>query len=149
MKRRIVVNVILAFIILPVIKMAFDYYYLKENGSRMFSGTFLEYEKLFAPYVFLGMSPSFLLLILWPYNYIILKKRRTLFVKILIFELIFIALICLIGTVSNIWTIPYWTNLMYVAKTLPLSCLFASIIHFTVDRYERWESEKTVILLDS
>jgi len=140
-RRRIIVNVILAFLILPLIKMVFDYIYLKENGSRMFSGTFLEYEKLYAPYVFLGIAPAFLLLILWPYNYLILKKRRSLLVKILIFELIFIIFICLAGTVSNIWTFPFWKNLIYVARTLPLSCLFASIIHFTVDRHEKLNSE--------
>lgn len=120
-------------------KMINDYHYLKVYGPQFFAGTFMEYERITAPMTFLGISPSFLILILWPYNYFILKKRKALIVKILIFELIFIIFICLAGTVSNIWAFPIWKNLMYVAKTLPLSCLFASIIHFAVDRYERWD----------
>ena len=140
-RKRIIVNVLIAFIIVPIMAMIFDYFNLKKYGDKLFVGTYFEYEKINAPYQFFGISPLFLLFILLPYNYFILKKDRSLFSKILILELIFLAAICLAGSFFNIWTFPYWTNLAYVAKTLPLSCLFAAIIHFAVDRYEKWDKE--------
>ena len=142
MKKRIIINLLLAFLVLPIIKMVFDYIYLKENGPKMFDGTYLEYEKAYAPNLFFGISPVFLLFILLPYNYFIRKKQRPLLAKILIFELIFIAAICLAGSFYNIWTYPYWENVIYIIKTLPLSCLFASVIHFAVDKNDEHFANK-------
>ncbi|WP_316801409.1 hypothetical protein [Pedobacter frigidisoli] len=134
MKRRIVTNLILAFIVLPVIKMLFDYIKLERYGSKMFGGTFLEYEKAYAPYVFFGIAPLFLIFVLLPYNYFVLKGRISVLKKIVLCEVIVIVNICLVGSFYNIWTYPYWENISYVIKTFPLSCIVAITIHFAVDR---------------
>ena len=134
MKRRIITNLLLAFLVLPIIKIFYDYINLQQYGPQFFAGTLIEYEIAYAPFVFLGFSPVFLLFILLPYNYFIRKKQRPLLAKILIFELIFIAAICLAGSFYNIWTYPYWENVIYIIKTLPISGLFASVIHFAVDK---------------
>ncbi|KLT63881.1 hypothetical protein [Pedobacter sp. BMA] len=118
MKRRIFTNLALAFIALPGIKILFDYIKLERYGSKMFGGTFLEYEKAYAPYLFFGIAPLFLLFILLPYNYFILKGHIAVLKKILLCEVIVMINICLVGSFFNIWSYPYWENISYIIKTI-------------------------------
>ncbi|MGM9476100.1 hypothetical protein ACS5PU_06710 [Pedobacter sp. GSP4] len=134
MKRRIISNIVLAFIIVPIIKLIFDYIKIKD-GSSFFLGSFIEYEKLMALTTFLILPLGFAIFILLPYNLIITRRKKSnLISKIILFELIIIICICIIGTFHNIWMSPYWKNIYYLIGSSIYSCLFATAIHFFVDK---------------
>lgn len=136
MKRRTIANLILAFVIVPIIKLILDYIAIgiKTNNS-IFSGSFLEYEKLMALTTFLIIPLGFLIFILLPYNIVIMKRKQlTLFYKIILFEFILIVFICIVGSFYNIWMFPYWKNIYYLIGSTIYSCLFATIIHLFVDK---------------
>lgn len=136
MKNRIIVNLVLAFVLLPAIKLIWEYIRIEINKDySAFSGSFLEYEKMIASSVFLVAPIFFLIFTLLPYNTILLYKKVTnLFIKILLFELILIIDFCLLGTFINIWSYPYWKNIYYLAYFIPYSFLFAGLIHWLVDK---------------
>ncbi len=133
MKRRIIANILLAFIGVPMIKLIFDYFKIK-NDSTFFFGTFLEYERIMAATTFFILPFSFLIFILLPYNLLIARREFTLLTKIGVFEIILIIFICILGTFSNIWMIPYWKNFIYVLTSLIYSTIFSTLIHLFVDR---------------
>ncbi|KQC01813.1 hypothetical protein AQF98_05460 [Pedobacter sp. Hv1] len=136
MKKRIIVNLVLAFILVPLIKLIWDYIRIEINKDySAFSGSFLEYEKMIASSVFLVVPIFFIIFTLLPYNIIVLYKKVTsFFMKVLLFELILIIDFCLLGTFMNIWSYPYWKNIYYLAYFIPYSFLFAGLIHWLVDK---------------
>lgn len=134
MKSRIIINLILAFILLPIIKLIHDYISIEINKNySQFSGSFLEYEKIIALTVFVIIPIIFLIFVLLPYNIIILKKKLALLNKVILFFAIVIINFCLLGTFMNIWVYPYWRNLNYLFYLIPYSFLFAGLIHLSVD----------------
>ncbi len=87
MKRRILINLIIAFILLPTIKIVIDYVRIEiRQDYSQYSGSFLEYEKMIASTVFIVAPVLLLLFVLLPYNLLIIslsKNRKiTLFQKI-------------------------------------------------------------------
>jgi hypothetical protein len=137
MNKRTIVNILLAFIIVPVIKLVTDYINIEiRNDHTAFSGTFFEYETLIASTVFVITPLFFLLFVLLPYNIIILKigiEKLSYLKKVSIFLLVTIIVICLLGTFMNVWLYPYWKNVYYLVYLIPCSFLFAGLIHFLVD----------------
>jgi hypothetical protein len=134
MKKRVIVNLVLAFILLPVIKLIWDYIQIEINQDyAAFSGSFLEYEKMIASTVFLVAPIFFVVFTLLPYNTVLLYKKVTnIFIKVLLFELILIIDFCVLGAFTNIWSYPYWKNIYYLAYFMPFSFLFASLVHIFV-----------------
>jgi len=138
MTRRLLINLALAYILFSLIILIKDYILIEVlHDNSFYSGSFLQYIKgnvsmrLITPTVFA-------VLVLLPYNIIILRAGKlSLFAKILIFESILILMFCLAGTFTNVWLEPYWINLKFILYFIPISIVFASIIHITIDKKQR------------
>lgn len=126
-------NIILAFVGVPMIKLVFDYFKIK-NDNTFFLGTFLEYEQIMASTTFFILPFGFLVFILLTYNLLITQRKITLLRKIVLFELILILFICIVGTFSNIWMFPHWKNLVYLITSFIYSCFFSILIHIFIDK---------------
>jgi hypothetical protein len=141
MNKRTIVNILLAFIIVPIIKLVTDYINIEiKNDHTAFSGSFLEYETLIASTVFVITPLFFLLFVLLPYNMVILKiglERLNYLKKVCIFLLVCIIVICLLGTFMNVWFYPYWKNVYYLIYLIPCSFLFAGMIHVFADNEDQ------------
>lgn len=138
MKRRIICNILLAFVLLPLIKLAFTFTKMEINGDySAYSGSFYSYLKIIALTVFFTAPILFSVFVLLPYNAIIIKKINLNFIyKIFLFEAILIVDLCILGTFMNLWYFPYWKNVYYLAYFIPYSLLFTGLIHVFVDRRE-------------
>ena len=139
MKRGILINLFIAFILVPATKIVSDYVRIEiRHDYSQYSGSFLQYEKMIASTVFILAPILSILLVLLPYNFVIIrlsKKRKImLFQKILIFEFILIFVFCLFGTFLNIWRYPLWENIYYIIYFFPFSILFAGLLHYFVDK---------------
>lgn len=133
--KRIIVNILLAFLILPLTIYGRHYYYFEIVGhSSSYSGPFKEYARMIATSVLLVAPILFLLLVLLPYNLIIMHKNLSYIQKVLVFILIMVIDLCLIGSFSNIWVAPYWKNIYYLIFFIVYGFLFVSIIHLFVDQ---------------
>ena len=135
MRRRIFVNLIIAFILLPTWKLARDYVRIEiKHDYSAYSGSFLQYEKMIASTVFIIAPIFFLLFVLLPYNIVVInlcaKKQTSLLKKILLFELILIIVFCLVGTFMNIWRNPFWENIYYVFLLFSLQHHFCNFNTF-------------------
>ncbi|TDO21298.1 hypothetical protein [Pedobacter duraquae] len=141
MKRRIIVNIILSFILFPILFSIKDYYLIEIlHDQTYFYGTFWEYVGATLLSRFIAGPIIWLLFVMLPYNLIITKKAKKsslkFYQKVLFFELILTLLWCLIGTFINLWANPYWKNLEMLLYFFPLSILFAGLVHLFVDRKE-------------
>ena len=137
--KRIITNLILAFIFFSIPKLISDYISIDiKNDNSIYSGSFIEYEKLIFTTTFLLAPMFFLIFVLLPYNLVVIKYKPRLIVKICLFEFILIIVFCLLGTFINVWSYPYWKNIYYLFYFIPYSILFASIIHFGVDKKEEY-----------
>lgn len=139
MNKRLFANVIIAYILFPSIICLKNFYQIEIlHDKTVFSGTFLDYTKGSLSMLFFLMPTLFALFILLPYNLVVLNWNRktglNMFKKILIFETVLVLVWCLFGTFSNVWMYPYWKNLLYIAYFIPPSILFASLIHFWIDK---------------
>lgn len=152
MKRRVVVNILLAFVLLPILKnirMFFDVVILGNEMPYHLAIDYWRYMEIHIAQNFLFLPLAYLIIVLIPYNLILLKDPinpkllfRSLWVKILFLTGNHILLICLLGTFANIWAVPYWQNVYYVGFALLYSSIMATIIHFAVDKKEIREMEK-------
>ena len=141
MERRITINILLSFVLVPIIMAARDYYFiviLKDH--TFFYGTFWEYETS-ELLIRLVITPLFwLIFFMLPYNLIILKKekkrRLRFYEKVLYFELLLMIAWFLLGVIENLWSHPFWKNLNAVLYFIPPSLLFAGLVHLFVDRKE-------------
>ena len=138
MKRRITVNIFLAYIVFTGGFILRDYIQLDLlNDHTNYSGHALAYNKLMWLNRFIISPTVFLVVILLPYNITILrimdKRYISLFRKILVFELVFVIIYSLFGIFINVWTYPYWQNILLPLYFFPISALFASLIHFFAD----------------
>ncbi len=137
MMKRIITNLILAFIFLPIPKLISDYISIDiKNDNSIYSGSFIEYEKLIFTTTFFLAPMFFLIFVLLPYNLVVIKYKQRLIVKMCLFEFILIIVFFLLGTFINVWSFPYWKNIYYLFYFIPYSIVFASIIHFWVDKKE-------------
>lgn len=136
MINRVLINIFLSFLIMPLLKLGMDFIKFEINGDHsMYSGSFLEYEKLIWTTVFLIAPLVFIIFVLLPYNMVLLKYRiRNLILKIVTFESIMLLEFFLAGLFINIWVSPVWKNFYAIFYFLPISVIFASLIHFFVDR---------------
>lgn len=143
MKNRTTINLVLAFIILPIFLVIRDYYRLEIlHDYSMYAGTFEQYYKMQRVLtIFLAAPTVFSILILLPYNFALIyigeRRQLNLLHKIFLLNFAFITIICIAGTFMNIWLFPAWKNLKYLYYFLPVSTLFAILIHFLVDRKEK------------
>ena len=62
--------------------------------------------------------------------------------KWMILSSIFLGLIILFGTFSNIWWIPYWKNIYYILFSLGFGLIIAGLLYLCVDRYVERQPEK-------
>jgi len=136
MTKRLIINVLLAYILLTLIILIRDYIQIDIiHDNSVFSGTFLEYITGDLIMITLIIPTMFSIFVLVPYNILILKiKGLRLIYKILLFEVILIFMFCLMGTFTNVWSTPYWLNIKYFICFLPISAIFSSIIHIAVDK---------------
>jgi len=139
MKRRVFTNLLLAFIIIPLLVNARDYYFIAIlNDNSFFSGDFWVYFRLEWILKDLALPLFWLIFILLPYNIILPNKQKKqqlpFYKKVLLFELVLAVVWCLLGTFMNVWISPYWKNLLILLIFLPLSFIFSGFIHFFVDR---------------
>lgn len=139
--KRIVVNILVAFILVPVLTLGRVYFMMEiMHDHSMFSGTFAEYVVL-DPFLTFFLTPMIaLFFILLPnyyaLNYLGKRRRLNLLFKIIVLNTVFVLFICLIGTFSNIWVFPYWRNIIWLFYFLPASILLASTLHLLVDQKE-------------
>jgi hypothetical protein len=138
MMKRIITNLILAFIFFPVPKLISDYITIAiKNDNSVYSGSFIEYEKLIFSTTFLLAPMFFLIFVLLPYNIVVIKYKPRLVIKMCLFEFILIIVFCMLGTFINVWSYPYWKNIYYLFYFIPYSIVFASVLHFLVDKKEK------------
>ncbi|RDC56457.1 hypothetical protein DU508_12760 [Pedobacter chinensis] len=139
MKRRILLNIILAYMILPFIIMIRDYIQIDlQHDQAKYAGTFIEYVKSNILMLVFILPTLFLIFILTPYNSIILWLNvKRIWSKILYFELVLIVVFCLCGTFMNVWIYPYWKNVYYLFYFLPISLAFATPLHFLADKNDK------------
>ena len=127
----------LAFFLETLIQLARDYINIELlNDHSGFSGSWLEYIESDYTMTFLISPMVFLVLILLPYNLIILQiglNRLRYLHKVGIFLSTMIIVFCLIGTFENVWLFPVWNNLYYLIYFIPYSVLFSGLIHYFVD----------------
>jgi hypothetical protein len=136
--KRIITNLILAFIFFPVPKLISDYITIAiKNDNSVYSGSFIEYEKLIFSTTFLLAPMFFLIFVLLPYNIVVIKYKPRLVIKMCLFEFILIIVFCMLGTFINVWSYPYWKNIYYLFYFIPYSIVFASVLHFLVDKKEK------------
>lgn len=145
MRNRILLNLALAFIIIPLCVVIRDYIQVEVfHDHKVFSGTFQEYYQVQRVYnIFLFTPILCSIVILIPYNFVLTyigkKLKINLLQKIVLLNFIFIIAFCLLGTFINVWSFPLWKNLKYLYYFLPVSILIASPLHFFVDRKEKVE----------
>jgi len=136
MKRRIITNILLAYILLPVIISVRDYIKIDIlHDEKVFHGSFISYVSAQLSMLFLHIPTIFLVFILLPYNAILIRAKKdfTLLQKIVIFELVCIVVFSSAGTFTNVWRYPYWENVYTIFYFLPVSILFAGLIHLIAD----------------
>lgn len=134
--KRFIINILLAIIVFPTIFLVRDYIKLDiMNDHSAYVGTFKESLKHSAPVYFGIGSTLFLILVLLPYNLIVLRfKNISFFRKILLFEAIMIVDICLISTYTNLLFYPYWKNIYYLIYLMAYAFIFGGLIHILVDK---------------
>jgi hypothetical protein len=132
--KRVVVNLLLAFVCIPAFILVRDFIQLDLlDDHSAYAGTFIEYLRISINEVFF-IAPT-LFLVLLPYNLIILKVKNLTFIKkVLLFELIMIVDICLISTYTNVLFYPYWENVYYLIYFFFYGLIFGGIIHVFVDK---------------
>ncbi|KQC01348.1 hypothetical protein AQF98_06440 [Pedobacter sp. Hv1] len=138
MKKRIIINIILAFVLETLIQLMRDYVKFEIlNDHSSFSGSWLEYIQLDVTMRIIINPLIFLILILLPYNLILLKigpQKFNYLRKTCIFLSVMVIMICMVGCFVNVRFYPYWKNIYYLAYFIPYSFLFAGLIHWLVDK---------------
>ena len=139
MKKRIAVNLFLAFGIIPFVKLTADYIRIVLfHDYSSFSGTFMEYETINAPILFFQAPIIVLIVILLPYNLIILSlgKRHVLSLpqKTGIMMGVMVLALIMIGSFSNVWFYPYVKNLLYLVWFFFFALIFTYLIHVVADK---------------
>lgn len=102
MLKRVIINLLLAFTILPLFTTVRDYLKLNVlNDHSSFSGTFSESLVLEPVLVFIIGPVIFAIFILLPYNMFLVRKNQfkgmTLLQKVGIFELLMLGMLCIMG----------------------------------------------------
>jgi len=145
MRRKILINLIVAFIFFPIIMIAIKY------GDNIVKGDYQYQDELYPnlkEYI-LGLlyrlvypiiSVFFLLFVLIPFQIIkdyIRNKNRviSIFGKALIFFGIVLCFFIIVGSFTNIWLSPWWENYVYLLAATVLSVVFTPILYFMIDKY--------------
>ncbi|MGJ7031790.1 hypothetical protein [Niabella hirudinis] len=107
------------------------------NDHHIYSGTFGAYQRS-SWRKFLILPFLFLLVVLLPYNFIILsaeKKKKSLGIqkKMLLFTAIQVLAFLLVGSFANIWPGNGTTYFVYLAYMFFNTGLFVTLLHFLVD----------------
>ena len=63
-------------------------------------------------------------------------KMLTFLKKWILLTSIVLGLILLMGTFTNIWTLPLYRNLLYILYAAGFSLVFTTFFHYLLDRYE-------------
>jgi hypothetical protein len=138
MIRRIIVNLLLTYFIIPLVIVGRTYYMFEfGEGVKYYPGDFESYilDRSIGP---MFIVSTLYLIFLFIHNAIILHYREkgkelSLVKKIGVLWAIHLAFVLFIGSFSNIWGNPIWSNWVYLPMTLIPSVVFASAIHFLVD----------------
>lgn len=151
-KRRILVNVLLAFVLLPITKnapMFFDVVVLGNEMPYHLAMDYWRYMEMFMMENFLILPMGYLIIVLVPYNLALLSNAihpkfiyKKNYVKIIIMTVSHLLGICIVGSITNIWYGPIWHNTIYIGIALLYSSIMAPIIHFAVDKREIREMKK-------
>lgn len=147
MIRRIFVNLLLTYLFIPLVLIGNMYHLFEYRGGvNYYPGDFESYL------LDMSIGPIFIistlyLVFLFIHNAIILHYREkdkelSLVKKIGVLWAIHLAFVLFIGSFSNIWGNPVWSNWVYLPMTLIPSVVFASAIHFLVDLPELRKLEK-------
>lgn len=146
MKLRILVNFLLAFVLLPIIKnssMFFDVVILGNEMPYHLAMDYWRYMEMFRLENFLILPLVYLILVLVPYNLALLTNAihpkfiyKKIYIKILILTGNHLLGICVVGSIANIWYGPIWHNTIYIGIAVLYSSIMAPIIHYTVDKRE-------------
>lgn len=141
--KRILVNIIIAFTVFPIYFLAKDFItlsILKDHSA--YSGTFSEYVALTSPSRFFTTPLLFLILLLLPYNVILMffyrrGKTLTLIRKYLLFLTLGFLIVFL-------WYPTFDAMLLYIVTFSILALLCVTPLHYLVDKKEfRQNSIKT------
>ncbi len=136
MRKRVIVNIVIAFVILPLAYLTKIYLEREVFANTYSQSSFSEWLSHFAMLTFFWIPLIFILFVLLPYNYIILNNsffKVSLLRKCIVFLAILVALFSLVGSFANIWFYPLWMNLYTLLVLSVIAAIFASMIHFLVD----------------
>lgn len=137
--KRVLVNAILSFFVLPAILFIADYIRIEIAGDHSsYSGSLFEYYK----YVkwrttFIGIPIFYALLVLLPYNIVAIKyfnERTSILKKNIIMVGIQIFWITILFTSAGVWFAGFGITLRIVVFVLFLSYLFTLTLHYLVDK---------------
>lgn len=138
MIRRIIINLILTYLFIPLTIIGRTYYQFEYGeGIKYYRGDFESYllNRSVGPILIIS---TLYLLFLFIHNAIVLHYSEKggnfgLLKKIGILWLIHLMFLLLIGSFNNIWVNPLWSNWVYLPITLLPSIIFATAIHILVD----------------
>lgn len=146
MIRKVVGNLIICFIIPFLLKIRwmpnlyeaifykeYRYYDVEINSFSEF------FYYIYGETYFIIYSLSFLLF-LTPFQFVkdyFYRKGHTLsyLKKVVILMLIIICCILIVGTFSNIWTYPYWHNVIYIIFSIFISVILTTMTYFVIDKH--------------
>ena len=137
--RKIIFNAIIGFLVFPLLLQIkrwgdFDVNLIEQYGS--IKAIVLAF---FIAFYFLN-STVFSIFILLPFqlikDYYVTKGKKLSFLrKILWFSALVFALICVFGSFSNIWWVPWYKNMIYIAYALLLGLICTTLLYFMIDQY--------------
>ncbi|WP_143053970.1 hypothetical protein [Parapedobacter koreensis] len=145
MLRKVVVNVVTALVGFPIVISIRYWGNLIEGNYKHYDAYYDSlpkylYKVIVHPLVYPLVPLLFLLFILLPFQ--LIKDSRSekgkpfsYLQKVGIFSLIVVAMIAFWGLFTNLWAIPYYRNVIYLAYALGLGLVFATLLYFLVDRY--------------
>ncbi|RZK17901.1 MAG: hypothetical protein EOO43_13035 [Flavobacterium sp.] len=139
MKKRILINVIIAFVVPTSFKVLRDYYNIAiRHDNTRFSGTFEEYIGLMSFYTFLIGPLVYLLLVLLPYNLLYLKlkwiKSSSLIVRVVTCWILHLFEVTVIIFLSG--SLPPFNlgTLRLIIALLAMSAIVVLILNWLVDK---------------
>jgi tellurite resistance protein TehA-like permease len=139
--RKIGFNIVMGFFVFPLLLQIDQWLSSGTNPIRQDGAGLRAMVVAFfgEPFYFLN-AIVFSILILLPFqlikdHYYTRGKRLQFPQKVLYFSILVLILITIFGSFSNIWWVPWYKNMVYVAYAFGLGLICTAILYFTIDQY--------------
>jgi hypothetical protein len=134
---RCMISLILAFVFMPLFTLLGYWISIQVfQDHSIYSGSFKGYIKANLLIFFFLLPGAALGLVLFPYQVAVFffKKQLSLWKKVLLFEIIIFTIFSIWYSFADLWSYPYWKNLLYVIYLFVPSFVCTSALHLTVDK---------------